>query len=107
MLQFWLLLTLDACHCNLFIHCFLMHCSPLTPPFKTVQQLGLEILIFACSHNKCSWYRLGVVTLPCEGQRYECHIVTGDLWIPRIIQQVDSRIIKSLREAMQLVYLII
>lgn len=84
-----------------------MHYSPLPPPFKAVQQYELEILIFACSHNKCSSYQQGMVTLPCEGQGYECHIVTGDLGVPRIIQKVDSKIIKSLRQAMQLVYLMV
>lgn len=82
-------LTLDACHCNLFIHCCLMHHSPLTPQFKVVQHYGLEILIFACSHNKCFWYWWGMGTLPCKHQRYERHIVTGDLGIPQ-----NKRIVK-------------
>lgn len=38
---------------------------------------------------------------------YECQIVIGDLGIPRIVQQVDSKVITSLRWAMQLVYLMV
>ena len=34
----------------------------LDSPFKAGQQYGLVILIFTCSHNKCSWYWQGMVT---------------------------------------------
>lgn len=87
------------------IHDFLVHDSPLTPHLQLCGGVGWRVSSVLCAPT-INVLGTGRVWSLCLATARGTN-VTGDLGIPRIIQQADSKIIKSLSQATQLVCLMV